>query len=111
MRQKHAQNFELCSRTGACGGGVVKHIVKRHGHNEIYDEKKLYASVYSACLSVRQTSDTSELIAQRVIEDMAPWIEKKHEVTSNDIRRTAAKHLETYNPDAAQIFLHHRVLG
>lgn len=88
----------------------MKHIVKRHGHNEVYDDRKIYASVYSACRAVRQTSDTSELIADRVVQDMAPWIAKKHEVTSNDIRRIAAGHLAEYNPDASQLYLHHRVV-
>ena len=27
----------------------TKHIVKRAGHSESYDTKKLYASVYAAC--------------------------------------------------------------
>jgi len=88
----------------------MKHIVKRHGHNEKYDDKKLYASIYSACQSVRQTSDVAELIAERVIADMATWIEHKHEVTSNDIRRKAATFLKEYNPEAAYIYLHHRVV-
>ena len=40
----------------------------------------------------------------------AAWIEKKHEVTSNDIRREASKHLKVYNEDAAHMLLHHRVV-
>lgn len=88
----------------------MKHIVKRAGHNENYDDRKLYASVFSACQSVREPMGSAELIADRVSKDMAVWIEKKHEVTSNDIRLKAAKHLSVYHPDAAYMYLHHRVI-
>lgn len=88
----------------------MQHIVKRKGHTEPYDERKLYASVFSACQSVREPTGSSELIADKVVRDVANWIEKKHEVTSNDIRRQASKHLTTYNPDAGYMLLHHRVV-
>lgn len=88
----------------------MKHIVKRAGHNEVYDEKKLYASIFSACQSVREPMGSAEILAERVCKDVASWIEKKHEVTSNDIRHTAAKHLGAYHPDAAYMYLHHRVI-
>ena len=89
----------------------MQHIVKRKGHTEPFDGKKLYASVYAAAQAVREPAGSAELIAERVLEDVTKWIDKKHEVTANDIRREAAKHLNTYNPDAAYIFLHHRVVG
>jgi transcriptional regulator NrdR family protein len=88
----------------------VKHIVKRHGHTEPYDDRKVYAAVFAACQSVREPVGSSELIADKVVHDVAHWIEKKHEVTSNDIRREAAKHLTAYHPDAAHMLLHHRVV-
>ncbi len=88
----------------------MKHIVKRAGHNELYEDRKLYASIFSACQSVREPSGSAELIADKVSKDMALWIEKKYEVTSNDIRHTAAAHLKAYHPDAAYMYLHHRVV-
>lgn len=88
----------------------IKHIVKRHGHNEVFDPKKLYASIYSAAQSVREPAGSAELIADKVVEDIQHWIAKKHEVTANDIRINAAKHLKVYNPDAAYMYLHHRVV-
>lgn len=88
----------------------MQHIVKRHGHTEPYDEKKLYASIYSACLSVREPAGSADLIAAKVVSDISTWLEKKHEVTANDIRRHTAVHLKSYNPDAGFIYLHHRVM-
>ncbi len=88
----------------------MKHVVKRAGHTELYDERKLYASIFSACQSVREPMGSAELIADKVSKDMADWIEKKHEVTSNDIRHMAARHLDVYHQDAAYMYLHHRVI-
>jgi transcriptional regulator NrdR family protein len=88
----------------------MKHIVKRSGHTEPYDEKKLYASIYAACLVVRDPVGTAEVIAGKVVDDMKVWIKDKNEVTSSDIRRNAAQHLHAYNPDAAYAYMHYRVL-
>ena len=88
----------------------MKHIVKRGGHAEAYDERKLYASVYAACLSVREHAGTAELTAERVTSQVTAWLAPKHEVTANDIRRKAVKYLQAINPDAAYMYLHHRVV-
>lgn len=89
----------------------MKHIVKRHGHTELFDDRKLYASVFASCLAVREPIGGAELIADKVVSDVVSWIENKHEVTSNDIRVQAAKHLHTYHEDAAYIYSHHRMIG
>ncbi len=88
----------------------MKHIVKRAGHNEAYDVRKLYASIYAACLSVREHPGSAELIAEEVVKEVETWLAHKHEVTSNDIRLQAAKHLLVINPDAGHIYTHHRVI-
>ncbi|HMT18932.1 MAG TPA: ATP cone domain-containing protein [Candidatus Saccharibacteria bacterium] len=88
----------------------MQHIVKRAGHKEPYDERKLYASIFSACQSVREPEGSAELIAEKVARDMAEWIKTKYVVTSNDIRHQAALHLHVYHPDAAYMYLHHRVI-
>lgn len=87
------------------------HIVKRGGHTEPYDERKLYAAVYSACQSVRETQATSEMIASQVCKEIGEWLNNKHEVTSHDIRMHTALHLQAYNEDASWILKHHRNIG
>lgn len=87
-------------------------IVKRApGHTEPYDERKLYASIYAVCLSVRAPQGEAELTADRVCKDFKPWLINKPEVTSADIRRKAAEHLNIYNPNAAYLYKHHRVIS
>lgn len=86
-------------------------IVKRTaGHSEPYDERKLYASIYAACLGVRTPGGEAELTAEHVCKDMFRWLKVKHEVTSADIRRTAAEHLTVYNPHAAYLYKQHRII-
>jgi transcriptional regulator NrdR family protein len=88
----------------------MKHVVKRGKHTESFDEKKLYASVYAACLSVREHPGSAEVIADSVVKDFEKWLANKHEVTSNDIRKIAHDFLQTINSDAAYMYLHHRVI-
>ena len=87
------------------------HVVKRMpGHSEPYDERKLYASVYAACLSLRTPVGEAELTASKVCEDIEPWLQKKTEITSIDIRHQASEHLKLYNPDAAYMYSRHRTM-
>ncbi|HEX9679524.1 MAG TPA: ATP cone domain-containing protein [Candidatus Saccharimonadales bacterium] len=86
----------------------MKHVVKRQGHTEEYDSRKLYASVYAACLSVRATTGEAELVAEKVVAHVDDWLKNKHEVTAHDIRRIAAKHFRPYNANAAYMYLNHR---
>lgn len=87
-------------------------IVKRSpGHNEPYDERKLYASIYAVCLSVRAPQGEAEITAAHVCTDIKPWLNDKSEITSGDIRRKAAEHLSIYNPNAAYLYKHHRVIS
>lgn len=85
-----------------------KHIVKRAGHNESYDARKLYASIFSACLAVRVPGGEAELVADKVNRDVENWLESKPVVTSSDIHRVAGQFLEAYNADAAYIYKTHR---
>lgn len=87
---------------------ATKHIVKRKGHSEPFDTRKLYASIYAVCLSVRTPEGEAELVADRVVKHVNAWLEPKHEVTAHDIRTQAAKHLKAYNPDASYLYSVHK---
>lgn len=72
----------------------MKHIVKRAKHTEEYDERKLYASIFAACIAVRVPQQEAELVAKQVCQDVGGWLADKHEVTASDIHRQAAKNLK-----------------
>lgn len=86
----------------------MKHIVKRKGHSESFDVRKLYASVYSACLAVQTPEEDAEATADKVTKHVEKWLEKKHEVTAHDIHTNAAEYLINLNADAGYLYSKHR---
>lgn len=89
----------------------MKHIVKRKGHKEPFDEKKLYASVYAACMSLRMEDEEAETIAQMVTDEVKNEVKNAEEVTSEKLQSTAAKSLKKYHPDAAYMYKTHREIS
>lgn len=86
-------------------------IIKNGRQTEEFNPHKLRASLRAACLSVKTLAGEAEITAERVAQDLAPWLENKLEVTTDEIRVRAAQHFEKYNPDAAFAYLHHRIMA
>ncbi len=86
----------------------MKHIVKRKGHEEHFDERKVYASTFAACLNIHMNKKEAEKCADKVMGEVGRWIKKKEEVTSNDISREVIKALKKINEDAAFMYETHR---
>ena len=91
--------------------GVVD-IVKRGGArpSESFQREKLHTSIVAACLSAGAPTGQAETIAKNVTEAVLGWLSARPEVTSHDVRRIAAKHLNTHHPDAAYLYEHHRTI-
>lgn len=85
-----------------------KHIVKRAGHSEEFDQRKLYASVFSTLRVVGVSDQEAELVSEKVVQYVEQSLASKHEVTSKDILHRATKHLRQFNEDAAYLYEHHR---
>jgi transcriptional regulator NrdR family protein len=87
-------------------------IVKRGGQrpSERFSRPKLHASIQAACLSIRSPEGAAESMATSVCDAVIIWLETKPEVTSGDIRRKAGDVLESYHPEAAYLYKHHRVV-
>lgn len=87
-------------------------IVKREGRrpSEQFNRDKLHASIRAACLSVRTPDGEAELIAEKVCDTLITWLRTKPEVTSSDLRRKAAETLESFHPEAAYLYKHHRLV-
>ena len=86
----------------------MKHIVKRKGHKEPFDEKKIYASVYSACLTLRMSDEEAETISQMVTDEINSEIKATNEISSEQLQTAVAKSLKKYHPDAAYIYKTHK---
>ncbi|MDY6761584.1 MAG: ATP cone domain-containing protein [Candidatus Nanohaloarchaea archaeon] len=61
-------------------------VVKRRGHEEEFDERKVYGSVYAACASAREDERTCETVADAVTERVKSAAEGTGALPSEDIR-------------------------
>ena len=87
-------------------------VVKRGGKRstEQFEPTKLHASVLAACLSVRSPHGTAQSAADSVCTVVIKWCQTRPEVTSDDVRRVAADHLDRIHPEAAYLYKHHRLV-
>ena len=83
-------------------------IVKRRGHTEIYDERKVYGSCYFACRNAHLSEKEAEEICKKVCSAITKWIAKQKVVSSNDIFKRLIEELKKHNEDAAFLYETHR---
>lgn len=83
-------------------------IVKRKGHKENFDLRKVYASVYAACLNVHMHEGEAELIADKVSSEVESNLNGDEEVSSAHILKLVTDALRKYNNDAAFMYETHR---
>lgn len=84
------------------------HIVKRKGHKEIFDERKVYASVFAACLSAHLNKEEAEVNANIVTKAVKEWLDEKEGITSDQIFKKAGEELEHLSRDASFMYKTHR---
>ncbi|OYW84989.1 hypothetical protein B7Z17_03105 [Candidatus Saccharibacteria bacterium 32-49-10] len=87
-------------------------VIKRNGQRptESFERDKLHHSIHAACLSVRSADGAAVEAADKVCDIVVIWCEKRAAVTSDDIRRQAAKALAVFHPEAAYFYQHHRMI-
>ncbi|HUQ84918.1 MAG TPA: ATP cone domain-containing protein [Candidatus Limnocylindrales bacterium] len=86
----------------------MDHIVKRKGHKEPFDARKIYASVFAACLVLRMKDEEAELIAHMVSDEVEKGLKKEKQMESHKIHKLVTESLKKYNSDAAYIYDTHR---
>ncbi|MEM4255148.1 MAG: ATP cone domain-containing protein [Candidatus Norongarragalinales archaeon] len=87
------------------------YIVKRRGHKEEFDEKKLYASVYYACKSVEIERKKCVGIAEKLLRKIKAKLKKKKIIDSHEIFRSVGRELEKQDEHAALMYKTHRDLS
>jgi len=83
-------------------------IVKRRGHTEEFDERKVYASCYAACLNTQIEEEESEKICEKVSKEIKIWARKKKTVDSSEIFQKVIAAIKKRNKDAAFMYETHR---
>jgi len=84
------------------------HIVKRRGHKEQFDERKVYISCFAACRSCQLEDVETERICRAVLKEVKSWIRNKRLVKSADIADQIRKSLRKRNEDAAFMYETHK---
>ncbi|HIJ98942.1 TPA: hypothetical protein H1005_03275, partial [archaeon] len=69
---------------------TAKHfLIKRKGHLEAYDERKVYGSVYGACMTVGMSEHECELVARHVSSKVTTSVKQKKIKTTGQITKKA----------------------
>ena len=84
------------------------HVIKRKGHKEKYDEKKVYASVYAACYVCEMPEKGCEKIAKSVSSEVKALVNRNKIITSEDIFKHVTRILKKHHEDAAFMYETHR---
>jgi len=83
-------------------------IVKRKGHTHEFDERKVYASCYAACLSSHIEHIEVEKICDKVTKEIKTWARKRKKVDSSDIFAKVISAMKKHNKNAAFMYETHR---
>ncbi|HIH43108.1 TPA: hypothetical protein HA246_05690 [Candidatus Woesearchaeota archaeon] len=86
-----------------------KHVfmVKRQGHYEDFDIKKVYGSIYAATLNAHYSEKDAEMIAQQVAKNIKNKFCKHHKVSSNDIKVEVIHELNQVDKDIGFLYETH----
>ena len=83
-------------------------IVKRKGHSEEFDEKKVYGSVYAACMAGDLHEKGCEKMAGKISKQIKKWADKKKSIDSKEIFGLAVRLLKKENKEVAFLYETHR---
>ncbi|HLC62203.1 MAG TPA: ATP cone domain-containing protein [Candidatus Nanoarchaeia archaeon] len=83
-------------------------IVKRKGHSEIYDERKVFGSCFFACKNAHLSDNEAEAISENVTAKATKWVKERKVVSSNEIFRFMVNELKKHNDDISFLYETHR---
>jgi transcriptional regulator NrdR family protein len=84
-------------------------VVKRGGEKEKFDERKVYASCYSACMNCEIEHDKADRICERAASEAKKWALRKKMVNSDEIFKKVIEVLKKIgHEDIAFMYETHR---
>jgi len=90
-------------------GRICKYcIVKRKGHTEEFDERKVYASCYAACINTQMKAKEAEKICEKVAKDLKAWATKRRYAKSSEIFDKVTAAIKKHDKNAAFMYETHR---
>lgn len=85
----------------------MPNVVKRRGHEEAFDERKVYGSVYAACASARRNEATCETVAEEVTGIVKGRADETDVLPSEEIRGLVREELEERDEELAFFYEQH----
>ena len=87
-------------------------VVKRGGKRptESYERAKLERSLRAALHSLKTPEGQAGDVATAVCDIVEQWLDRRNEVTSEDLRRKASEALTPLHPEAAFIYKNYNVI-
>ncbi len=82
-------------------------VIKRKGHKEKFDERKLYASVYAACASAHLEESSCEKVAEKITRIIRKQIKNRKEVQTSEIHKRTEKELRKIDKELAFFYDQH----
>ena len=82
-------------------------VVKRKGHTEKFDERKVYGSVYAACSSAHYGENLCEKNAEEITSKIRKFVRNKKRIESTQIRNKIAELLKRKNEELAFFYEQH----
>lgn len=83
-------------------------IFKRRGKTEKFDEKKLYASVYSACIDCDLSASEAERISETMLKETKKFLRGRKKVNSTEIFGFVVQKLAREHEAVAFMYETHR---
>ena len=83
-------------------------VIKQDGTEEPFTLKKVYQTVYSACINSHLSKAYSKKIADKVTKDIKKFVKGKNTIKSQKLFQEIAKTLKKNDYDAAFLYATHR---
>ena len=88
--------------------GLNKLIVKRRGHIEEFDIRKLERSVYCACVNIHMSKKQANQVVAEVVQKLRFFFRNTADVSTLDIKDKVIHFLEEMqHSDVAVMYKHH----
>jgi transcriptional regulator NrdR family protein len=85
-------------------------VIKSNGQEQAFDINKLTNSLQACLISSGLDKKSIEKDAAEIAKSFIKWLGNKNHVSSDEIRKTAAKLIASYSPEASFLYQHHRNL-
>lgn len=83
-------------------------VVKANRKKEIFQPKKLYASIHHSCLSVELSKKQCEKLAKQIYQDVLKMLRKESCLLSEEISKAVAKAMQKRKKELAFMYKTHR---